>query len=375
MASSFSTRITSGLSATIATAAAGCLFLWRNKGDIQNVKHHPMHTSNDAQQSYDNNRVKVVTPPHETNPDISLPSPASPTLPIRLIKPNPNLEIAFDVRTRTPIYALETLTKHTLQHDNGNRKRPQFYEDKNIELEAYRSKLSHYHKSGWDRGHLAPAADYPHDRKSTFTLCNVAPQNHMMNLTVWSSLEEWVRKVVLKSSENDVVYVVTGPLWLPDRQVNGTTFEYGYKGIGKPPSLVAVPTHFFKVVLVVKADDALQQFACFVVPNEEVLPSKKLEHYVVSWRDLETVTGLQFFPRWATPSWKDHADYLTQQQVISKRQRIESHGSVQPNLLLLANGGSIHQTTSRTFWKRVKNGSDREPPDGLQHLCSFGNCR
>ncbi|KAG7373291.1 hypothetical protein IV203_034015 [Nitzschia inconspicua] len=108
---------------------------------------------------------------------------------------------------------------------------------------------------------------------------------------------------------------------------------------------------------------------------QEVLPSKTLEHYVVSWRDLETVTGLQFFPRWATPSWKDHADYLTQQQVVSKQQRIESNKSVQPNLLLLANGGSIHQTTSRTFWKRVKNGSDREPPDGLQHLCSFGNCR
>jgi DNA/RNA endonuclease G (NUC1) len=300
-----------------------------------------------------------------------IPSLASPTLPIRIIRPNPNLEIVFDVRTRTPIYVLETLTKDSLT-GSKRRVRPQFYEEQSIVQPEYRSKLSHYKNTGFDRGHLAPAADFPHNMEDTFTLSNIAPQNHVVNLSLWNALEEWVRKVVKSQKDNNgTVYVVTGPLWLPRRQIDDTKYEYGFLGLGRPPSLVAVPTHFFKVVAVVR-QEKIQQFACFVVQNRDPLPSKKLEDYVVPWKDLEAVTGLQFFPRWATPDWKDQADYLLRQQVVSKRGGGGNNSLEQPAPLLLTDGSSS-QTSTRTLWKRARNST--LAMDDLEHLCSNSRCR
>jgi endonuclease G, mitochondrial len=400
MASSLSIRpLNNQYSAAVIVAAASS-FLWNYAKDDDETDRYPtylgtcmrmqnqvIHTSNDN--GNNNKPLKFVSNNNTlTTGDNNLPSPASPTLPIRLIQPNPNLEIAFDVRTRTPIYALETLTKATLSQKSSQRQqRPQFYEETQIEEPSYRSKLAHYRNSGWDRGHLAPAADYPQDRDTTFTLCNVAPQNHVMNLTLWCALEEWVRKVVVRNADNDsTVYVVTGPLWLPERHISDTTYEYRYQGLGRPPSLVAVPTHFFKVIAVISNNttksSVIQQFACFVVPNQDALPSKQLQDYIVPWRDLETVSGLQFFPQWATPEWKDHADYLTrQQQVESQRQQSQqkqindSDNNSSPPLstVLLLTDGSVSQTSTRTLWRRVKNTDITK--EGLQHLCAFGKCR
>jgi DNA/RNA endonuclease G (NUC1) len=297
-------------------------------------------------------------------------SPASPTLPVRMIRPNPNLEIVFDVRTRTPIYVLETL--HGLPDRGGGRKRPQFYEDRTIEQTEYRSTLAHYRNSGFDRGHMAPAADYPDTMEDTFTLCNIAPQDHVMNLSIWNSLEEWVRRVVRsQTGNNSTVYVVTGPLWLPHRQVDDGKFEYRYLGLGRPPSLIAVPTHFFKVVAVVK-DDRICQYACFVVHNHSQLPSKKLEDYVVLWKDLEAVTGLQFFPRWATTEWKEVADGLTREHVILKRQSNQGgqNGKIEYNSPLLLTDGSSQARKNLPYWKKTKDLNMKE----VRHLCTDGKC-
>ena len=287
---------------------------------------------------------------------------ASPVLPIRIIHPNPNLEIAFDVRTRTPIYVMEKLDKTILpkRGEGGRRRRPNFHEDKNIEQEEFRSKLSHYHKSGFDRGHMAPGADFPGDStQDTYTLCNVAPQNPACNRGIWNVLEEWIRRLVHSNeiAATSTVYVVTGPLWLPKRQVGDRKFEYQYLGLGRPPSLIMVPTHFFKVVVVVNEHDrTIVKFACFVVGNEENCPSKKLEDYVVPWKDLETVAGLQFFPNWAKPEWKDHADQVMKFQVPAS----------------VGNNASRMLLTDRSSKSQHKS-KDRNIR--INHLCAEGKCR
>ena len=291
-------------------------------------------------------------------------SAASPVLPIRMIRPNPNLEIAFDVRTRTPIYVMEKLTKATLPErgEGSRRRRPNFYEEKSIEHAEFRSKLSHYHKSGFDRGHMAPGADFSVDStQDTYTLSNIAPQDPVMNKSIWNSLEEWVRRLVHSNdvAAHSTVYVVTGPLWLPRRQVGDGKFEYQHLGLGRPPSLVSVPTHFFKVVVVANERDAknpILRFACFVIGNEEASPSKKLEDYVVPWRDLETVTGLQFFPNWATKEWKDKADRVMKFQVPA------SVGSNASRLYL----------TDRSA---KTSGSKSKDKFLLEHLCANQKCR
>ena len=100
--------------------------------------------------------------------------------------------------------------------------------------------------------------------------------------------------------------MLTGPLWLPASTVGKDKFQYSYEAIGHPPSLIHVPTHFFKVVVVVSstADKSgprfqLKKFAAFVIPHSESDEKRsklRLVDCIVRLTDLEAVSGLEFFP-------------------------------------------------------------------------------
>jgi endonuclease G len=237
----------------------------------------------------------------------------SPTLPVRIFRPNPDLEIAFDVRTRNPLYVMEKL--HDVAKDR-TKIRPPFYEEEGLP-EVYRTKLRDFLRSGYDRGHMAPAADFGDETvKDTFTLCNVSPQVHSLNISTWVKVEQWCRRVAQREREEmgGVTHVVTGPLWLPAKRTSEEHFRYNYPAIGPPSSLIHVPTHFFKVIVVV-VDDAIRKFACFVVPNANVDKDdkKSLRNYLVHWSELEIVSGLQFFPQLtARDGWRDSVRAITE---------------------------------------------------------------
>ena len=73
---------------------------------------------------------------------------------------------------------------------------------------------SDYTKTGYDRGHLAPAASMKwsfHAMKDSFFMSNIAPQVGVsFNQGIWKSLERNMRKW---ACQRDVLYVVTGPLY------------------------------------------------------------------------------------------------------------------------------------------------------------------
>ena len=301
---------------------------------------------------------------HENEAPSSLPSPISP---IRIFRPNPNLEIAFDVRTRNPVYVLEKLTfldEEKVSATGSSRRRPNFYEETSLP-EAYRSRLSHYRNSGYDRGHMAPAADYPHATHDTFTLTNVSPQNHSMNLSIWHQLEQWTRRVTKEHHHHPHtdVYVVTGPLWLPQRQISDREFQFDYPAIGRPPSLVSVPTHLFKVVVVVdNKKDRITKCACFVIPNTQVDPTQELQDYLVNWSDLEIVSGLQFFPQWATESFLEMANAVGSIEMTKRNYNGDS--TTQP--LLLTDDGTANNKRTRKVAKTTSR---------VEHLCNNGTCQ
>lgn len=57
--------------------------------------------------------------------------------------------------------------------------------------------LADYSGSGYDRGHLCPAADMKLNQTSmseTFFLSNMSPQGAGFNRGIWSSVEDQVRK-------------------------------------------------------------------------------------------------------------------------------------------------------------------------------------
>lgn len=228
--------------------------------------------------------------------------------PVTILRPNPKLEIAFDARSKNPVYVMEHVCLGT-KESRADRTSMKFYEAKDLSSH-HRSRNGYYHKSGFDRGHMAAAANYTTDDEmsDTFSLLNVSPQYPVMNRAIWSRLEELIRKFVREKSGTHDAIVITGPLWLPGHVVKDSDgkrrdwYQYSFYGFGSPPSIIQIPTHFFKVVLMLdksrENDFEVDSFAAFVIPNTNFANSRSvnLQDYLVRITDLEATTGISFFP-------------------------------------------------------------------------------
>ncbi|GFZ49525.1 Nuclease [Saitozyma sp. JCM 24511] len=179
----------------------------------------------------------------------------------------------------------------------GDRSRSVFMEDEGIP-EMFRAKLQDYFRSGYDRGHMVPAADAKISQQAmdeTFYLTNIAPQvGDGFNRHYWAYLEDFCRRL---TSNFEDVYVFTVPLYMPKRDADGK-YRVTYEVIGTPPS-VSVPTHFAKVVLATRPDFSYPQspspqdkaitsrqtvkelaMGAFVLPNKEIPDETDLRTFI-----------------------------------------------------------------------------------------------
>jgi len=157
-------------------------------------------------------------------------------------------------------------------------KRPFFIEDPKVLTQS--ADWRNYKKSGYDKGHLCPAADMEFDINAyndTFFTSNISPQNRDFNGGIWNRLEQKVRFWAVK---NDGLFVVTGGVLKGD-----------LKTIGKED--VLVPKYFYKILL--STSNGNFKMIAFLVPNEK--SSKPIFNYVVSVDELESITGIDFFPK------------------------------------------------------------------------------
>lgn len=91
---------------------------------------------------------------------------------------------------------------------------------------------------------------------------------------MWNRLESYVRKLARKYPN---VYVCTGPLYLPKKEDDGKTYVR-YQVIGA--NNVAVPTHFYKIV-VCETTDGYLEMESYVLPNAVVAEDTPLNVYLV----------------------------------------------------------------------------------------------
>ncbi|MFO7864124.1 MAG: DNA/RNA non-specific endonuclease [Salinivirgaceae bacterium] len=136
-----------------------------------------------------------------------------------------------------------------------------------------------YYKSGFDRGHLAPAADMAWDKEvmdESFYYSNMSPQAASFNRGIWKRLESRTRQWAEKYQQ---VFVVTGPLYLQETKTIG-------------PNRVAVPSHYYKGILVLNND--IQQAVGFIMPNKK--SGNDIYHYAVSIDSIEKASGLDLYP-------------------------------------------------------------------------------
>lgn len=152
-----------------------------------------------------------------------------------------------------------------------------FREDPNIKTGS--ASLEDYRKSGYDRGHLCPAADQKESEKAmseSFFMSNMSPQDPQFNRGIWADLEGTVRNF---ADNNNEIYVTTGPV-LTDGP---------YKTIGE--NKVAVPNYYYKVILDYKEPEI--KSIGFILPNKK--GEKALAAYATSVDNVEKITNIDFF--------------------------------------------------------------------------------
>lgn len=162
----------------------------------------------------------------------------------------------------------------------------------------FRARLPDYVRSGYDRGHQVPAADAKFSQSAidgTFFLTNMCPQvGEGFNRDYWAHFEDFCRRLTTKYPS---VRIVTGPLYLPARSATDGKWRVEYEVIGNPPN-IAVPTHFYKVIL---AEDGTTAgpvaLGAFVLPNRRITNDTPLTEFVVPLEIVERASGLEFAPK------------------------------------------------------------------------------
>ena len=132
-----------------------------------------------------------------------------------------------------------------------------------------------YLNSGYDRGHLCPAASNECLPIKVFNECfyysNMAPQTHNLNAGTWKILEELSRR---KALEKDSIHVWAG--------------AFGNSGkIGK----VSIPTKFWKVIYIKKTNE----WFGYIFDNIKVKNALGLPPHIVNISDIEKLTGFNFY--------------------------------------------------------------------------------
>lgn len=167
----------------------------------------------------------------------------------------------------------------TAERTEGSAKRSDVDFAEDNEVPEPRATDWDYYNSGYDRGHMCPAADNKWSKKAmeeSFFFTNMCPQNSNLNRGDWNEMEMACRKWAKKYGG---IYIVCGPI----------LYKGKHKTIGK--NKVVVPEAFFKVVL--RTGDEPQAIG-FIYKNTS--GNRPKDSYVNTVDEVERITGIDFFP-------------------------------------------------------------------------------
>ncbi|RYZ77141.1 MAG: DNA/RNA non-specific endonuclease [Proteobacteria bacterium] len=211
--------------------------------------------------------------------DGELPAPSS-----CVVKKRIAYTICMDTKTHLALWVAYRLTKAGVTSE-ANQRKNNWRTDPDFPWLT--SKV--YSKSGFDKGHLAPAEDFESSLQAmneSFYYSNSAPQVETFNRGIWQKAEKAARELALT---HESALIASGPV-----------IERGL-----PPfrDAAVVPRRFWKAVLVVSNSNGVISSPTPAVPrlhaNAWIIPtdakSKDLAPYTVSVDEVERVTGLDLF--------------------------------------------------------------------------------
>jgi len=197
--------------------------------------------------------------------------------------------LSYNESTEQPNWVAWQLQEDELTKVYAERDTVTFRSDPEVQTKT--ASNSDYRKSGFDKGHMCPAADMKWSiqaMEDCHLFSNISPQHPKLNREIWGDLEEDTRNLIRKDQDynddnwrNDrKVYVVCGPVFYDDE----------FETIGK--NEVAIPDAFFKVILTTKKKE--KDVRAYIFPNRECEGS--FEDYIKPLGEVESITGIDFFP-------------------------------------------------------------------------------
>lgn len=139
-----------------------------------------------------------------------------------------------------------------------------------------------YDGFGFDRGHLAPSADFRWSATAlseSYFYSNMTPQRPGFNRDSWAEVEDVLRGIIY--NEPKEYFVLTGPVLNPE-------LSKVERGVNK----LSIPEYHYKII--VDASEENPRGMAFLMPNKKC--EYPIDYYVVSIDSVESLTGLNFFP-------------------------------------------------------------------------------
>lgn len=184
--------------------------------------------------------------------------------------------VAFNADAHQPNYVAWQLTYEHANAEVTTRSTANFAADPRV---AGCATLDDYRNSGFDRGHMAPAADMKWSEQAMddcHLLTNICPQDRKVNGGPWATVEKNARKW---TATHGTLYIVAGPILT----------DHITRYIGE--THVPVPERFFKVIIAPDANPPMG--IAFLMPNHPFQGGAQAA--VTSIDNIEAITGYDFF--------------------------------------------------------------------------------
>lgn len=243
-----------------------------SKEEKNAIDENAARPENESQRERENASIATSTENNSTE-DLFLPAPFT-NRPEQILK-RTGYVTSYNQTNKIPNWVAWNLTADDTR---GRNKRAQIKFQEDIDVPAPRATDWDYSRSGFDRGHMCPAADNKWSADAmteSFLFTNICPQNHHLNIGDWNELEMRCRRW---AEAYGAIQIVAGPI----------LFNQRHQTIGK--NKVVVPEAFFKVVLCMgKTPKAIG----FIYRNTE--GNRPQGDYVNSIDQIERITGIDFF--------------------------------------------------------------------------------
>jgi len=223
-------------------------------------------------------KTATVAPPIHTPSKGNTLWPANDTLDDEIIKLDySGFTVWLNCDKRGSEYFSYPLTK-----DKGNLERRDDFElDPKVSKRCQQKSADTYKKYGqmWHRGHQAPANNLDDNKKGIYQsnyMTNILPQTGEMNTGAWYQTE-YITECYRDISD---IYIYGGTIWGTD-----TTNDYFVKSHG-----VITPDAFYKIIVRKDTGDTI----AWIVPNDHGATKSKLDNYLVSVSDIESIANIEF---------------------------------------------------------------------------------